>query len=84
MPTFMDVHEQLPEGAGFADAAALHEADLKAQATHGADFKKFWMDEEAGKVFCLIDAPSAEAAVAVHRDAHGVLADRIFEVREGS
>ncbi|MGZ4130340.1 MAG: DUF4242 domain-containing protein [Actinomycetota bacterium] len=84
MPMFMDVHEELPEGVGFADAAELHAADLKAQAAHGADFKRFWIDEEAGKVFCLIEAPNAEAAIAVHRDAHGMLADRIYEVREGS
>lgn len=83
MPLFMDVHEELPEGAGFDNAAELHEADRRTQAKYGADFKRFWIDEDAGKVFCLIEAPSAEAAVAVHRDAHGVLADRIFEVREG-
>jgi uncharacterized protein DUF4242 len=83
MPLFMDVHEQLPEGAKFEDAAQLHEADLRSQAAHGADYKRFWIDEAEGKVFCLIEAPSAEAAIAVHRDAHGMLADRIFEVREG-
>jgi hypothetical protein len=84
VPLFMDVHENLPEGAGFEDAAQLHAADLRTQDRHGADFKKFWIDETAGAVFCLIEAPSAEAAVAVHREAHGVLADRIFEVREGA
>ncbi len=84
MSLFMDVHENLPEGAAFDDVAALHQADLRTQRKYGADFKRFWMDEGEGKVFCLIEAPTAEAAEAVHREAHGAVADRIFEVREGS
>ncbi|MEO8330401.1 MAG: nickel-binding protein, partial [Candidatus Nanopelagicales bacterium] len=42
------------------------------------------VDEKAGKIFCLVEAPSAEAAVQVHREAHGLLADEVFEVVEGS
>jgi len=83
MALFMDVHETLPEGARFEDAAELHAADLRTQDRHGADFRRFWFDESAGRVFCLIEAPSADAAIAVHREAHGVLADAIYEVREG-
>jgi uncharacterized protein DUF4242 len=45
---------------------------------------RYWFDETTGKVFCLADAPSPEAAAAVHREAHGLLADEIVEVREGS
>ena len=37
-----------------------------------------------GKVFCLVEAPDAEAANTVHREAHGLVADQIFEVQEGS
>ena len=44
----------------------------------------FWGVEEAGKIFCLVEAPDAEAANTVHREAHGLVADRIFEVSEGS
>ena len=35
-----------------------------------------------GRVFCLSDAPSKEAALAVHRDSHGQMPDDIFEVEE--
>ena len=53
------------------------------QAKHGVDYKRYWVDEEAGKVFCLVEAPDAEAAHAVHREAHGLVADEIYEVSEG-
>lgn len=47
-------------------------------------YLKYWLDEGTGRIFCLIDAPSKEAAMAVHRDGHGLCADEIFEVTEGS
>jgi hypothetical protein len=83
MPMFMDVHEGLPDGAGFDDVVGAHAADVKTQGPFGVDYKAYWVDETQRKVFCLVEAPSAEAAIAVHREAHGLVADRIFEVREG-
>jgi Nickel responsive protein SCO4226-like len=80
----MDVHEQLPDGAGYQDVAGAHAADVKTQDSYGVNYKAYWVDETQGKVFCLIEAPSAEAAIAVHREAHGLVADRIFQVREGA
>ena len=84
MPTFMDVHEKLPDGAGFDDVVGAHKADLATQEAHGVRYTRYWVDEAAGKVFGLVEAPSAEAAAAVHREAHGLVADRIFEVKEGA
>ncbi len=84
MPLFMDVHEKMPEGATVADVAAAHELDLKTQEAHGVKYLRYWVDEKNGKVFCLAEAPDAEAAIAVHREAHGLLADHIHEVVEGS
>lgn len=84
MPLFMDVHHKLPEGATFDDVAGAHEADLRTQERHGVNYLRYWVDEEAGKVFCLVDAPTAEAAADVHREAHGLVADEIHLVREGS
>jgi len=83
MPLFMDVHERLPAGVTAKDVAGAHRADLEVQRRHGVRYLRYWIDEGAGKVFCLVEAPSAEAAAAVHREAHGLLADRIYEVREG-
>lgn len=47
-------------------------------------YLRYWVDEGEGKIFCLVDAPDAEAAHALHRAAHGLVADEFFEVREGA
>ena len=84
MPLCMDVHEKLPDGATAADVAKAHEADLAKQSEYGVHYKRYWVDEKAGKVFCLVEAPDAETAARVHREAHGLVADHIYEVAEGS
>ena len=84
MPLFMDVHESLPEGATVNDVIGAHKADLKAQDEYGVKYLRYWVDAKNAKVFCLAEAPDAEAAIAVHREAHGLLADRIYEVVEGT
>ena len=83
MALFMDVHEKLPEGATAKDVAQAHEADLKTQGAYGVNYISYWVDEQQGKAFCLVEAPSAEAAVTVHREAHGLVADHIHEVVAG-
>ena len=84
MPLFMDVHEKLPDGATAADVAGAHQEDLKIQEKYGVNYKSYWVDEANGKVFCLVEAPDAESAITVHREAHGLVADSIYEVSEGS
>jgi hypothetical protein len=64
-------------------AGEAHAADLRTQDKFGARYLRYWVNEPEGKVFCLIEAPSAEAATAVHKEAHGLLADEIFAVEEG-
>ena len=83
MPLYMDVHN-MEGGVSAADVAGAHEADLKTQGAHGVEYKRYWVDEKQGKIFCLVEAPNAEAANTVHREAHGLVADSIFEVKEGS
>jgi Protein of unknown function (DUF4242) len=83
MPLFMDVHE-IADGVAMEDVAQAHLADLKTQAAHDVEYLRYWVDERAGRVFCLVEAPSAEAAAAVHREAHGLVADHIYCVQEGS
>jgi hypothetical protein len=82
MPLYMDMHN-LDGGVAAADVAAAHEKDLEVQGQHGVNYKSYWVDESAGKIFCLVEAPSAELAAQVHREAHGLEADHIFEVTEG-
>lgn len=84
MPLFMDVHEQLPDGATAQDVANAHKADLETQGQYGVNYKSYWVDEANAKVFCLVEAPDADAAITVHREAHGLIADKIYPVIEGS
>ena len=83
MPLFMDVHT-LEGGVSAKDVADAHQKDLETQAKHGVDYKSYWVDEKAGKIFCLVEAPNAEAAHTVHREAHGLVAEEIYEVRQGA
>ena len=83
MPTYMDVHT-IGGGVSASDVAGAHQEDLKTQAQYGVDYKRYWVDEKAGKIFCLVDAPDAETAARVHREAHSLVADEIYEVSEGS
>jgi Nickel responsive protein SCO4226-like len=83
MPLYMDVHLALPEGATAEDVAKAHEADVAIQEAYDVEYRHYWVDERAGKVFCLVDAPSAEKAAEVHREAHGLVAEEIYEVTEG-
>ena len=83
MALFMDTHT-LEGGVSVADVAAAHEADLATQGAHGVDYLRYWVDEEAGRIFCLVEAPDAEAAHTVHREAHGLVADEIYSVSEHS
>ena len=84
MPLFLDVHETMPEGATFDDVMGAHAADVEIQDRYGVRYLRYWVDERDHKVFCLVEAPDAETASTVHREAHGLVAERIHEVREGS
>jgi hypothetical protein len=79
----MDVHN-IEGGVSEQDVAGAHQADLAIQEAHGVNYLRYWVDEQAGKIFCLVDAPDAEAANTVHREAHGLVADEIFPVSEHS
>ena len=83
MPLYMDVHH-VDRGVTEADVAKAHEADLATQDQYGVQYKKYWVNEATGTIFCLVEAPDAEAANRVHKEAHGLVADEIFEVTEHS
>ena len=82
MTTFMDIHD-IP-GVKTEDVAGAHAADVRAQGAYGVDYRHYWVDEEAGKVFCLVDAPDRETATRVHREAHGLEAHTLYEVEQGT
>ena len=83
MPLYIDHHKSI-EGLTANAVAGAHQKDLEAQGKYGAKALKYWFNEENGGIFCLFDAPNAEAAEAVHREAHGLMADEIIEVEEGA
>ena len=83
MPTFMDIHK-MEGGVSATDVAKAHEADVATQGRYGVTYMRYWVDEDRGRVFCLVDAPDAETASRVHREAHGGEADEIYEVVEHS
>jgi len=83
MSLFMDVHN-ITGGVAAADVADAHRRDLETQGTYGVRYLRYWVDEGAGKIFCLVEADSAADASTVHREAHGLVADEIYPVSEHS
>ncbi len=83
MPLYMDVHH-LGETVSVDDVAKAHLADLEKQGVHDVSYLRYWVDEGKGTIFCLVEAPDPEAANTVHREAHGLVADEVHEVKEGS
>ena len=81
MSLFMDVHN-IEGGVSAADVAAAHQKDLEIQGRYGVTYLRYWVDEQAGKIFCLVEADDAEAANTVHREAHGLVADENHPVSE--
>ena len=78
MPTYMDRHDGVtvtPE-----ELAGAHAMDVAAQEKHGVNYLSYWYDRDSECVFCFVDAPSKAAAEAVHREAHGLVANKIIEV----
>jgi hypothetical protein len=83
MPLYMDVHK-LPEGTDEDAIAAAHAADLRVQDKYRSRYLNYWVDAADRRAFCLVEAPDAESARAVHREAHGLVADEIYEVVSGT
>jgi hypothetical protein len=81
MPLYMGVHN-IEVGMSAAELAKAHQANLATQGRHGVDYQHYWVNEKAGKAFCLVEAPNPEAANTVHREANGLVAGEIFEVVE--
>lgn len=81
MSLFMDVHT-IAGGVSVADVAEAHVKDLQTGAKYGVSYLRYWVDETAGKIFCLVEADSADDADTVHREAHGLVADEIYPVSE--
>ncbi len=78
MPIYMDLH--IAPGISAKDAAEAHREDLKIQDEYGCRCMTYWVDEERGSAFCLIDAPNKEAVREMHDRAHGLIPHEIIQV----
>lgn len=83
MPLYLDVHNKI-EGLTREAIEHAHQQDVECQERHGVKYLKYWYDTTSGRVYCLFEGPNAEAGAAVHRESHGLVADEISEVSEGS
>ena len=83
MALFMDIHH-IDGGGSVDDVIEAHKKDLETQGAYGVNYLRYWVDESAGKIFCLVEADSADDANTVHREAHGLVADEIYPVSEHS
>jgi hypothetical protein len=83
MPLYLDTHHHV-EGLTAEAVAQAHARDVEVQGNYDVTYFRYWFDEATGRVFCLFEAPDAEAGIAVHREAHGLLADEITQVQEGA
>jgi len=82
VPLFIDTHTI--KGVTPEALADAHKKDVATGEKYGVHYTKYWLDEQTGRIHCLVDAPDQDAAVNVHREAHGLLADEIHEVKEYS
>lgn len=82
MPPNMNSHS-ITDGASTEDVAKAHAADLQTEISYDVRYLRYWVNQQHGKVFCLVESPLAETASRVHREAHGLVADKIFQVRQG-
>lgn len=79
MPLYMDVHPGLGDATP-EDVAAAHRRDLEVQDKYGVRFLTYWLNNPDGRAYCLVEAPSKDAAVACHKEAHGLLPHDMIEV----
>jgi len=78
MGLYLDRHDV--EGATPEDLAKAHLQDVEIQDRYGVKYLTYWFDTKAQTVFCLAEAPTAEAAQKVHAESHGLVANRIIDV----
>jgi len=80
---FLDIH-YLGEGkVSVKDVAAAHEKDLAVEKKYGANFINYWVNEKEGVVMCLVEAKDSSALINTHKEAHGLLPDKIYRVIQG-
>jgi|KBSMisStaDraftv2_1062788.scaffolds.fasta_scaffold10338_7 hypothetical protein len=80
---FLDVHVLGPGKVKAEDVAAAHQKDLAVQKKHGVNFVNYWVNEKDGVIMCLAEAPDSDAVIATHKEAHGLLPNQVYKVKQG-
>lgn len=85
MPLFMDLHKASDYAVKptVEEIKRNHIADLKVQHKYGVKFLQYWVNEEAGLVFCLMEGPDKQSCIAVHQEAHGNMPCHVIELQGG-
>ncbi|MFB7056635.1 SCO4226 family nickel-binding protein [Streptomyces vinaceus] len=78
MTMYMDVHHGM-KGITEAELMAAHNADLAIEGDEKVHFERAWADPASGTVYCLSEAPSADAVMRIH-ERTGHPADEIHPV----
>jgi class 3 adenylate cyclase len=78
MPIYMDLH--IVPGVTARQVAEAHLLDVKIQDYFFCNAMTYWLDEDKGRVFCLIEAPDRESVREMHEKAHGMIPNEIIEV----
>jgi len=80
---FLDIHYLGAGKVSVKDVAAAHEKDLAVEKKYGANFINYWVNEKEGVVMCLVEAKDSTALINTHKEAHGLLPDKIYRVKQG-
>jgi hypothetical protein len=80
---YIDFHELGAGNVKASDVAAVHQKDLAVQKKYGVNLLNYWVDEKAGVVMCLAEAPDANALIMTHQEAHGLIPKYVKEVKQG-
>jgi hypothetical protein len=80
---YLDVHELGPGNVTPEAVAEAHKKDLATQAKYGVSFINYWVDKKNGLVFCLAEAKDSASIVNTHKEAHGLIPDKVMKVKQG-
>jgi hypothetical protein len=80
---FLDIHYVGAGKVTAKDVAGAHEKDLEVQKKHGVNLINYWLNEKEGVVVCLAEAKDSSRLIETHKEAHGLLPNRVFKVKQG-
>jgi len=80
---YLDVHDLGPGNVTPEAVAEAHQKDLNTEDKYHVNFVNYWVDQKSGKVFCLAEAPNADAVIKTHTEAHGLVPSEVLKVTQG-